>query len=539
MKQSNSEEENLMVLKCPGSGKHQANSEHADACHEKDDDEPPLLLSVVDDSDIQGDILHEVELQACNPDFVVSYCKSSPSVKVGLKFKRPLPRGSSEQTKHPALKKQLLIGNINLVWQSVYISGVEPEPAAVQNSSAYPDEFNVLSILWSAQIVSTCIVHSSRDGDFMIHLGFSNHEMKWSLQPVWSKHWITVTVGKTIVVDGQIYLGDGQTPLVAALHYFNTADIKFDDIGKFLIHTMVARYEHGAEIPASAVSASEDTNPAAAPYDMVGDIIWLVPAGDIDPCHLPYVHVCGTVTESQKDDSMFCLEPMQYTSVLKSLIKNNPPGSVSVFPVHCTILDSPRYKSGKPIPQSSSIVSAEGWIVAVHQKDSSSKHADRFDVKVEHVCYLGRANVPTTSSVPQTLEVVCGKAWVSASRLQCHTHGSMSESGVNEHIRRVDASMSYVMGPIMSWAASKGGWYRMVDSAKAGPARGAHGRVDAVDSGGVKDGGGLNPRGNKQTHDATGNMGVKGTRLRTEWRRMSSGDWTVNYSHEELAQWRE
>ncbi|KIJ19277.1 hypothetical protein PAXINDRAFT_7781 [Paxillus involutus ATCC 200175] len=140
--------------------------------------------------------------------------------------------------------------------------------------------------------------------------------------------------GKTIVVDGQIYLGDGQTSLVAALRYFNAADIKFDDIGKFLIHTMVARYEHGAEIPASAVSASEDTDPAAAPYDMVGDIIWLVPAGDINPCHVPYVHVCGTVTESQKDDSMFRLKPMQYI-----------------------------YKSGKPIPQSSSIVSAEGWIV--------------------------------------------------------------------------------------------------------------------------------------------------------------------------------
>ncbi|KIJ19276.1 hypothetical protein PAXINDRAFT_7780 [Paxillus involutus ATCC 200175] len=157
MKQSNSEEENLIALKCPGSGKHQVNSEHADTCSKKDNEEPPLLLSIADDSDIQGDILHEVELQACNPDFVVSYCKLGPSIKVGLKFERPLPRGSSEQTKCPALKKQLLIDNIvssgnfgqNLC-QSVCeyqkpgstiiysisfgdISGVEPESAAVQS----------------------------------------------------------------------------------------------------------------------------------------------------------------------------------------------------------------------------------------------------------------------------------------------------------------------------------------------------------------------------------------------------------------------
>lgn len=46
--------------------------------------------------------------------------------------------------------------------------------------------------------------------------------------------------GKTIVVDGQIYLGEGQAPLTAALRFFNGTDMKFDDMGIYFLHTTVS-----------------------------------------------------------------------------------------------------------------------------------------------------------------------------------------------------------------------------------------------------------------------------------------------------------
>ena len=112
---------------------------------------------------------------------------------------------------------------------------------------------------------------------------------------------------------------------------------------------------------------------------------------------------------------MFRLEPAQYVSALKSISKDTIQGSglPSIFPVHCGVPDSPRYKNGKPNPQPSSIVSVEGWVVAVRQKkgENTAKQIDFFEVRVEQVRFLGKANVPATSSIGNSSKFLPSNFW--------------------------------------------------------------------------------------------------------------------------------
>ncbi|KZP02343.1 hypothetical protein FIBSPDRAFT_970114 [Athelia psychrophila] len=159
---------------------------------------------------------------------------------------------------------------------------------------------------------------------------------------------------KTIFFDGQIYQGAGQ-PLLAAFRYFNANNMVFDDVGFYFLHATVAKMAEGA-----AILPSESD----IVYDLVGDIVFLIPAPDVDPKYLPWVHIAGTVcaTPSSLKDT-FDINASQYTSVLRDAKKHGG----STLPVRCFVKDSPRYKQySKPVPNVNSQVTFTGSLTS-HQ----------------------------------------------------------------------------------------------------------------------------------------------------------------------------
>ena len=49
---------------------------------------------------------------------------------------------------------------------------------------------------------------------------------------------------KAVVFNAQMYMGEGQQPLIANLQYFNSTGLTFDDVGVYFIHAMVQTIFH-------------------------------------------------------------------------------------------------------------------------------------------------------------------------------------------------------------------------------------------------------------------------------------------------------
>lgn len=45
---------------------------------------------------------------------------------------------------------------------------------------------------------------------------------------------------KTVLLDGQLWLGSGQPPLICLFRYFNATDIAFDSLGYYFLHANVS-----------------------------------------------------------------------------------------------------------------------------------------------------------------------------------------------------------------------------------------------------------------------------------------------------------
>ncbi|KZP16119.1 hypothetical protein FIBSPDRAFT_958295 [Athelia psychrophila] len=172
---------------------------------------------------------------------------------------------------------------------------------------------------------------------------------------------------KTIFFDGQIYQGAGQ-PLLAAFRYFNANNMVFDDVGFYFLHATVAKMAEGAVIPPSESDIV---------YDLVGDIVFLIPAPDVDPKYLPWVHIAGT-----------------YTSALRDAKKHGG----STLPVRCFVKDSPKYKQySKPVPNVNSQVTFTGSLTSV-DRNAENGTPEYFRLEVDSVTFMGKATVPAKPS---------------------------------------------------------------------------------------------------------------------------------------------
>ncbi|KAI5990796.1 hypothetical protein EDC04DRAFT_3148697, partial [Pisolithus marmoratus] len=224
--------------------------------------------------------------------------------------------------------------------------------------------------------------------------------------------------GLNLTFDAQMYLSDSDTPLLAALRYFNSENHVFGSIGFYFIiaRARVAQMESGARI------ALEDS-PAKlqieeSDYDLVGDIVCLIPIADngVNPAITPYVELCGSVEQTDDLTRTFTLNPHQFVNALRPSITGNSsmkdasgsPTLVfqSILPVECTFPDTPRWKNAKILPAANRYVSVTGFITGrkdVESKPLGNKGITRhFCVTIESIVFLG---CPVIARTPSGVQV--------------------------------------------------------------------------------------------------------------------------------------
>ena len=116
----------------------------------------------------------------------------------------------------------------------------------------------------------------------------------------------------------------------------------------------------------------------------------------IDPAQRAYLHISGAAVNCDEKEATFDIEIDQYISTLKN-VKSSP--SKFITPFSCSIPDSPRYKTGKPVPYNRRYISISGFLTDVTYEPDSDV-VQRFHLKVENIVFLGQQ----TNTIPNSLD---------------------------------------------------------------------------------------------------------------------------------------
>ncbi|KAK7002077.1 hypothetical protein R3P38DRAFT_3326648 [Favolaschia claudopus] len=167
---------------------------------------------------------------------------------------------------------------------------------------------------------------------------------------------------KTVVFDGQIYLGSSIGPTIGSLRHFNSDNQDFTDVGCYCAVIQPARTTPTLEVYSQELAPLD--------YHFFGDnIVSIIPLGPPDSLNIrnhATVHICVE----------------QYLSATKT--------PDNVFPVHCVFPATPRSEKYKPIPGKGKSVSVEGFLTGLELNDDRAvKH---FIVDIEKVTFLGNAS---------------------------------------------------------------------------------------------------------------------------------------------------
>ncbi|KAF8274205.1 hypothetical protein EI94DRAFT_1696141 [Lactarius quietus] len=192
---------------------------------------------------------------------------------------------------------------------------------------------------------------------------------------------------KVLIFDAQFYVAPGAT-VVGALHYFNTNNLIFEDIGKYFVYANITKYSSSATVRATELEPKD--------YDFIVDIVWIVPA-DIE----------DTWGQQQQSTRQMRLSML----ILINTLMPSGHNSQQLFPIHALIPDSPRYKSKKPIPANNSYVGIASRLTRICPTSEDSEN--RFYIDVDNITFLGRPpTIPIRSSdtapLPATLTCKCG-----------------------------------------------------------------------------------------------------------------------------------
>ncbi|KAJ6467906.1 hypothetical protein C8R45DRAFT_475644 [Mycena sanguinolenta] len=142
---------------------------------------------------------------------------------------------------------------------------------------------------------------------------------------------------KTVIFDGQIYLGSSVPAIFVSLRYFNATDIQFLDVGCYSVVIHPARTFPTVEVYSQSLTPVD--------YHTFGDIVSIVPLGspeNFDLQHHAVVHVCGMPSNIDKKNSVFEIHAEQYLNATKT--------TDNVFPVQCLFPQTLRWENFKPVP---------------------------------------------------------------------------------------------------------------------------------------------------------------------------------------------
>ena|ERR1700722_18716248 len=88
---------------------------------------------------------------------------------------------------------------------------------------------------------------------------------------------------KTVIFDSQLWLGDGQPPLICQFRYFNSNDMTFEPLGFYFLHANVSASRsywifiqpHSQVLKMHSSLPSHSKNLTPEDYQITGDILWV------------------------------------------------------------------------------------------------------------------------------------------------------------------------------------------------------------------------------------------------------------------------
>ncbi|KAG6836611.1 hypothetical protein H0H93_006032 [Arthromyces matolae] len=181
----------------------------------------------------------------------------------------------------------------------------------------------------------------------------------------------------SLLFDAHLYLGDSQG--LASLRFFNADNLTFEDVEPCFIIANIARTPSDVKGIASTGVSTDD-------YDLVGDIIQLIPIGMDTNTNLrnrPFITISGSV--DRVDDNTFSLSPEQYIASCKDL------SSKPSMPAKCWVPETPRWKNRAPKVKAGTYISVGGFMSGIERDDKQC--ITNFLIEVEKVTFLGRAPV--------------------------------------------------------------------------------------------------------------------------------------------------
>ncbi|KAK1225213.1 hypothetical protein PQX77_011893 [Marasmius sp. AFHP31] len=191
-----------------------------------------------------------------------------------------------------------------------------------------------------------------------------------------------LTYSKLFVLDGQFWIND-DVQLVAYFRFWNSANVVFPEVGKYMLCANVTKVGKGAVLFSGSLDHSE--------YHMVGDVQWLVPIPeDTNMCVEPWVIASGTVTDVNDQRATFGLITQQYTTAFKSQER---------IPLRAMIPESPRYKGKKPMPKDGGFAQVSGWMKSVSWGDAVSDRTEP-PVAFFHIEIVDIAFFPASVDIP-------------------------------------------------------------------------------------------------------------------------------------------
>lgn len=115
----------------------------------------------------------------------------------------------------------------------------------------------------------------------------------------------------------------------------------------------------------------------------------------IDPRKKPYLTAYGVVHDANNDRHTFDVDAEQYTVVLKANVS---------CPIHCMIIDSPRWGKKKPKPSIGTFITVGGFLDTVVRAETGE--VTQYEMSVDFVSFLGRSTYPVHKRSKLQVEVL-------------------------------------------------------------------------------------------------------------------------------------
>ncbi|KAI0284111.1 hypothetical protein BC826DRAFT_973491 [Russula brevipes] len=177
---------------------------------------------------------------------------------------------------------------------------------------------------------------------------------------------------RCVILNARIYVSPDHT-LTGRFHFFNTASIKFANVGHYFtwIHVGTCRFTPAHSLVATRLDDAghvEDLSEIAAKFNICGDI------------------VCASGT--------FAVSAAQYTSSYPTPTVRN----LSAVPV-IVHSDGVRYNGKKPMPSANTFVSVKGFVTRFDVAEGFLAVVD-IHVLVDNIAFLGKANIAPPPDKP-------------------------------------------------------------------------------------------------------------------------------------------